>query len=168
MFILLLVLVTMTLVRTSVGFQAISNKVWKNAILHCTTVATDQRNSHEEYFKNRNWSELKLFWPTIIKNECLSSSSPSLESTKLQLPVYDTNYSITALKSVHLAGSVSGEFQSKDTRYQKKLTYAMRIGYDGTQYWGYQIQPGDLLTVEGELKSCLKHSSYGAGRTVSI
>ena len=52
-------------------------------------------------------------------------------------------------------------------RYSKRKTFAMRIGYVGSQYFGYQHQKGkeDIKTVEGDLKKILGGVVYGAGRT---
>jgi len=51
-------------------------------------------------------------------------------------------------------------------RYRKRKTFAMRIGYVGTQYFGFQHQKGiNVKTVEGDLKNILGGVVYGAGRT---
>lgn len=39
------------------------------------------------------------------------------------------------------------------------MRYMLRVAYDGTEYCGWQMQPG-LRTVEGTLKSAL-NQAYG-------
>jgi len=61
------------------------------------------------------------------------------------------------------------EYSSSDPRH-KRQTFAIRIGYNGVEYNGYQIQKGsndDIVTVEGDISQALGHSINAAGRTDS-
>ena len=61
------------------------------------------------------------------------------------------------------------EYSSSDPRH-KRQTFAVRIGYNGVEYNGYQIQKGsndDIVTVEGDISQALGHSINAAGRTDS-
>jgi tRNA U38,U39,U40 pseudouridine synthase TruA len=74
-------------------------------------------------------------------------------------------YGVAALTPIHEAGK-KGEFVSKNFRYFSKQTFALRIGYDGNRYYGYQMQkycPG--ITVESDLRLALGCNTIGAGRT---
>ena len=51
---------------------------------------------------------------------------------------------------------MKGEFNCKDIRYLNHRNFALRFGYLGTEYHGYQMQKkSSLKTVEKELKDIL-------------
>lgn len=86
-----------------------------------------------------------------------------------QLPKFvegDQEYGIADLKALNEAGG-RGEFLSLDNRYRKRQTFAVRLGYVGSLYSGYQSQRGanGVLTVEDDIRAALRHGSYCAGRT---
>eukprot|EP01034_Spumella_vulgaris_P027331 gene27331-34032_t len=58
------------------------------------------------------------------------------------------------------------EYASSDPRF-KRQTFALRIGYDGSQYNGFQQQKGaeGVRTVQDDLLKALGRSSTAAGRT---
>ena len=60
------------------------------------------------------------------------------------------------------------EYNSSDPRH-KRQTFAVRIGYNGIEYNGYQIQKGTegVVTVEGDIFNILGQSTNAAGRTDS-
>jgi hypothetical protein len=70
------------------------------------------------------------------------------------------------LQQLHLAG-LQGDFQSKNPRYQSRPSFAIRIGYDGSAYSGFQSQGknSSILTVEADLQRILNRSIASAGRT---
>jgi len=118
------------------------------------------RNSHDLFFEERDWSAPVSFWRQLL----------TVTDTD-KLPAFVTGlrkpFGLTNLQEIHAAGQ-RGEFSSKDSRYLKKKTFALRIGYDGLAYQGYQRQinlPEGARTVEGDLKIALGLSPYGAGRT---
>ena len=82
----------------------------------------------------------------------------------------DGEYGLTDVGALHAAG-LRGEFSSQDYRYTKRQTLAVRVGYDGTCFQGYQSQAGKngVKTVEDDLKVALggQSAGYGAGRTDS-
>ena len=101
------------------------------------------KNSHRDFFENRNWDCVSNFWTRAV------TTLPS------NLPAFvrgggDEEFGIMNLQEICDVGRV--EFSSKDVRYQKKKNYALRIGYDGKCFKGYQRQK-DLnasATVEGD------------------
>jgi hypothetical protein len=112
--------------------------------------------SHNEFFKNRNWKIVSDFWEAVLKDD--SKSPPAFI-------VGDSVYSVTDLQEIKRVGE-KGEFISKDNRYKYRKTYAMRIGYNGLYYQGFQKQnDNSIQTVERDLKQVLKGAIFSAGRT---
>ena len=73
------------------------------------------------------------------------------EMTKMAVGVgKGVGYGLTDLQAIHAIGLE--EFNSSDPRF-KRLTFALRIGYDGSKYNGYQRQKGNsiLFVVYGVL-----------------
>ena len=80
----------------------------------------------------------------------------------------DEQYGITNMSLLSDTGFE--EYQSKDNKFNKRKTYALRIGYFGGKYKGYQMQSKELsnnsiLTVESDLKAILRLTTVAAGRT---
>ena len=92
-----------------------------------------ERNSHC-LLDDRDWDRVAKFWSDMM----LRSSLPLFVSGD---PV--SGYGLTDLKSIHDIGLE--EYASKDPRF-KRRTFALRIGYDGSKYNGYQMQKGNSLT----------------------
>ena len=74
------------------------------------------------------------------------------------------------LADLHSVNQIAqNEFRSKDSRYHHRHTYAMRIGYNGDHFVGYQKQSNlkeNTTTVEDCLRPVLKKSALtAAGRT---
>ncbi len=109
---------------------------------------------------DRDWRIVENYWSSII-----SSDSP-LPKFINDPDNHDDEYSrIVNLKKISEVGKLS-EFNNKDYRYTSRYTYAMRIGYNGLKYRGYQRQRGvDIQTVENDLSNILKVATYCAGRT---
>lgn len=95
----------------------------------------DDRNSHEEFFVNRDYSRVVRFWSDMLSID--------------QQPVFvagDDLYGPTDLVKISRVGEL--EYSSDDPRYKKK-TFALRIGYAGDKYHGFQMQKGtSTRTVE--------------------
>lgn len=123
-----------------------------------TDAMSTERETFVKFIEARNWRFSEGFWSRIIKH---SSHT---------LPAYiagttNAGYGVTSLQEIHETGA-RGEFQSKNTRYHIRQTFAACIGYDGNQYHGYQKQkfcPG--LTVEGDIFHSMGFNTIGAGRT---
>jgi len=134
------------------------------------------RNSHQAFFDDRDWEGAIMFWRQLIV-------SPNSDTNPLPAFVVggtgagtcagsdatsgDAEYGLTDLSKLNEAGQ-RGEFRSSDVRYSKKKSFALRIGYDGTAYQGYQRQkdlPEGARTVEDDIKLSLGLFTYGAGRT---
>jgi hypothetical protein len=65
--------------------------------------------------------------------------------------------SFTDLSQLYDAGMM-GEFLSKDERYSKRKTFAVRFGYVGTEYGGYQSQKNltyPAIAVEDDIRRIL-------------
>jgi hypothetical protein len=82
----------------------------------------------------RDWDMVAKFWSDLM----LRSSLPIFVSGD---PL--SGYGLTNMKSIHAIGIE--EYASKDPRF-KRQTFALRIGYDGSKYNGYQMQKGISLT----------------------
>ena len=112
---------------------------------------TLERKSHEYFFSARDWHSVQLFW-----NDTIQKSS---------LPSYllgDDDYGLTNLLLINLAGVQ--EFNSNEIKYKRK-TFALRLSYDGSCYYGFQCQK-DVKTVESDIKSILgRNNMAAAGRT---
>jgi len=110
---------------------------------------------------NRDWRVVESFWSNII-----SSDSPLPKFIDDPDNQDEDNYNrVVNLKKMSEAGMLS-EFNHRDYRYTSRYTYAMRIGYNGMKYRGYQRQRGlDIDTVENDLCTILKVATYCAGRT---
>ena len=79
------------------------------------------KSSHRDFFENRDWGAVVLFW----KNNVILSN--------LDILTNKNEYGVTNIKEIHDLGH--DEFLSNDPRYRRK-TFAMRIGYNGTAYNG--------------------------------
>jgi len=120
-----------------------------------------ERDAFEIFAGDRAWKYCEGFWSRLIKNRV----EPDFVVGDVSSRYSSSAYGVTNLKLVRDAGA-KAEFTSKNYRYQAKQTFAMRVGYDGNQYYGYQKQtkcPG--LTVEGDLQKALGNNTTGAGRT---
>lgn len=65
--------------------------------------------------------------------------------------------SFTDLSQLYDVGMM-GEFLSKDERYSKRKTFAVRFGYVGTEYGGYQSQKNltfPAIAVEDDIRRIL-------------
>jgi len=125
-----------------------------------------QRNSHDAFFEERDWASAVVFWRQLLT----VTDTSSLPAFVLGQAAGQGSYGLADLDPIHQAGHRGGEFASTDHRYSKKKTFALRIGYDGTAYQGYQRQKdlpsGTVRTVEGDVKTSLGGLfSYAAGRT---
>jgi len=128
--------------------------------------ATGTKTSHLPFFRRRDWAAAEAFWGRLVR---LPPSSPSLLPPFVVGSSSSNEYGFTDLGALHAAG-LRGEFRSVDSRYTKRQTFAVRVGYDGTCYQGYQSQAGKngTKTVEDDLKVALGGKiCYGAGRTDS-
>ena len=124
---------------------------------HCSTssVSVDRAK-----ILDRDWRIVESYWNSII-----SSDSPLPKFINDPGNHGDDYSHIVNLKKISEAGKLS-EFNNKDYRYTSRYTYAMRIGYNGLKYRGYQRQRGvDIDTVENDLSIILKAATYCAGRT---
>ena len=111
------------------------------------------RGSHSSFFECRSWEFIVQFWRAMVKCD---SNLPSFIAG-------DQEFGLTDLQSLHKAGTV--EFNSLDPKCKRK-TFALRIGYDGSQYSGFQMQKGaNVKTVEDDLRDILGRSTAASGRT---
>jgi tRNA pseudouridine(38-40) synthase len=99
---------------------------------------------------------INKFWGTVIKLK--TNEMPDFLRG-------DSMYGPTDLQSISSLGL--REFSCGNPRAERK-TFALRIGYDGSKYNGYQRQKGvaDVRTVEEDVFQSLgRRSSVAAGRT---
>lgn len=111
------------------------------------------RASHIHFFESRNWTIVSEFWRKILSLREMPSFVNGYEQ-----------YGVSDLAAIHAVGLM--EFQSGDPRF-KRQTFALRIGYDGSHYNGYQMQKGidGVVTVEDDIESALGRKVVAAGRT---
>jgi hypothetical protein len=135
------------------------------------------RGSHVQFFETgRNWTVVANYFKLLLSicssrnNSSSSGSSSSQQQTTIPAFIFGSNplYTMTDLEVYHRAAADS-EFVSADPRYKRK-TFALRIGYDGSAYTGYQMQKGCGLaqpTVEDDLRAALggRTNIVAAGRT---
>ena len=115
----------------------------------------EDRNSLAEFFENRDWTSITNFWYRLMNS---ADELPDFISG-------NDEYGITNLQVLHDLGE--DEFASNDPRF-KRQTFALRLGYHGTSYQGYQMQKGveGVRTVEGDVMLALGgRTSVAAGRT---
>jgi hypothetical protein len=124
------------------------------------------RHSHVEFFESRNWAGVKRFWSTILtqgQEDVESSSTHPIPS----FVAGEGDYRLTDLQALHDV-SAGDEFQCDDVKFANRYTYALSLGYDGSQYYGYQQQRGSeahIRTVEDDLDFLLRRKVLVAGRT---
>lgn len=129
----------------------------KMSVSALVDTSLQQREAFAQFVASRNWKFCESYWSRTIKFS--SNELPSFVTGS------DKDFGVSNLEVIRDAGQ-KGEFVSKNNRYHMKQNFAMRIGYDGNKYHGYQKQkfcPG--LTVEGDLKEALSRNTIGAGRT---
>jgi len=134
----------------------------------------DDTNEEEEE-DPRGTSAVVGMWDQLDWSGCLSYWESLISPEVKHLPEWvrgDAEYGLTDLQKLEQAGVISGEFSSRDLRYTSKKTYAVRCGYRGASYHGYQLQKTPqgyeaCLTVEGDIKRALGGglATYAAGRT---
>ena len=117
---------------------------------------------YDLFISDRNWYYCESIWPRIIKYSSISSTN---------LPDYiegyinNSLYGVSKLSEINHVGQLS-EFISKNHKYLCRQTFALRVGYDGQQYYGYQRQKNfNGLTVEEDILKIIKLPTTGAGRT---
>lgn len=119
---------------------------------------TRTRGSHSTFFEQRDWKSVETFWRMVVS---IGQLPPAMSLN----PSYsDTSCGLSQIEQI----GYEGEFASKDPRYIHRKTYALRIGYVGTEYSGYQRQQSlqqGLSTVEQELSTLMHWRPICAGRT---
>jgi hypothetical protein len=116
---------------------------------------------HRNFLQNRNWSLVGDYWDYLVQNA--DQALPAFVQGYLN----ESTYGVTNLKDVENIGYES-EFLSKDTLYTSRKTFALRIGYKGRKYFGYQSQnhvSEDFITVEDDIRRILDIVPNSAGRT---
>lgn len=116
---------------------------------------------HRNFFQNRNWSIVGNYWDYVVQDP--DRPLPAFVQGYNNI----SSYGITNLKDIENIGYKS-EFLSKDSLYTSRRTYALRIGYQGRKYMGYQTQnrvSDDYITVEDDIKTILDIIPNSAGRT---
>lgn len=131
-----------------------------------TELQQRQRDQFAQFVLARNWKFCESYWSRIIKYS--SEQLPSFVSGEQSSRLHPPGYGVSDIAAIYDAG-MKGEFICKNPRYHQRQTLALRVGYDGNQYHGYQKQskknqcPG--LTVEGDICVALGRNTSGAGRT---
>lgn len=160
--------------HSSADTDAVTDTV-PNTVNHSNNQA-EQTNYYTEFLDNRPWERAEQFWremvpitdvhalPAFVRGTTFMRNDIDF-TTGSRYGNSDDEYGVTDLRPLYAAGE-KGEFFSADYRYCKRHTYAMRIGYVGTEFYGYQMQNGsNVTTVEGDIRDVIGKSGYAAGRT---
>ena len=118
------------------------------------------RSSHQDFLDHRNFEVVQRYWSYLLSLPPASPYFPPFITG-------DEDYGMTNLQNMHAISVESGEFQSKDSKFQHRHTYVLTLGYDGSQYHGYQQQKGveHIRTVEDDIEFLLHRKVSAAGRT---
>jgi len=122
----------------------------------------NNRFSHQIFFETRDWTCISSFWSRVLRLEVLPDFIFVKEEIK---EINDGFYGVTDLFKIHQLGL--NEFSGMNPRY-KRQSFAMRIGYNGSHYQGFQLQGlhSGIRTVEGDLREALGGKPFAvAGRT---
>lgn len=84
----------------------------------------------QAYYLTRDWDAVTKYWANLLIQD---------EETWPEFVRGNPTYGLTNIKKLFIAGS-KGEFSSTDERYLKRKTFAIRVGYRGDAYRGYQWQ----------------------------
>ena len=109
-----------------------------------------------KFVLERDWSTVADFWDNVVSGRiatpdfCLGNNEFS-------------EYGVTHLAPFEAIGE-RFEFHSRDQHYTTRKTFAVRVGYSGTHYCGYQMN-SNVPTVELTLRKALGVVVYAAGRT---
>lgn len=119
------------------------------------------RGTQDAWFDGRDWARIVLFWGRLVK----LGDAP-------EWVVGGDDGRVLDLERVNSAGENSGEFASCDPKYIRRRTFALHVGYLGTEYNGYQKQgkgggSGDTRTVEDDLDSTLSSVLHGRSTNAS-
>ena len=113
--------------------------------------------------KTFDWIRVSKFFDLIIADG--AELSPFLRGE-------DGTYGLVDLHGGENAGNVGGEFTSNDSRYTKRQTFALRVGYRGQAFpHGYQrigtSDDGPPLSVQHGIQKCMGFDNRltAAGRT---
>lgn len=150
-------LIISTFLNFSPSFQFLRPTIPIRALAYrtaMTSYGSSMELAFDLFWKSKRFSTVTNYWRMLMG--CRN------------LPPYingDEEFGVTNLLELHEAG-MRGEFTSKDSRYTSRKTYALRVGYDGTAYSGFQSQRNwDILTVEDDLKKITGKRVVAAGRT---
>ena len=138
-----------------------------NDLTTTTAIVTDTYQHintwYDLFISDRNWYYCESIWSRIIKHNSTISSANVPDY--IEGYTYDSPYGVSKLSEINQVGQRS-EFISKNHKYLCRQTFALRIGYDGQQYYGYQRQKNfNGLTVEEDILKIIKLPTTGAGRT---
>lgn len=111
------------------------------------------RNSHDQFLiEDRDWISVGKLWSSLLK---LKNLPPFFAGDEL--------YGITRLNQLKF--DREKEFASNNPKSGRK-TFAFVLGYDGSQYSGYQQQKGsNVKTVEDDLDLMFGRKLIASGRT---
>ena len=136
-------------------------------------VIKDFDNSFDVFLRSRDWFSVAEFWKRLIGDDKFRNSDRSMPnflgvkgcsceysnyknpSEILKFDILEVSF--TNLSELYDAGMM-GEFLSKDERYSKRKTFAVRFAYLGTEYGGYQSQKNltyPAIAVEDDLRRIL-------------
>ena len=125
------------------------------------------RNSHDEFFDNRDWDVVSAFWRWCLNaNEGFPSFVYGHQDELAKGT--ENSFGVNQCKIMQDSWVEQGLPIFEKYRNPDRVTFALRIGYAGHSYSGYQKQKAGLgiHTVEDDLEQALHgQKSQVAGRT---
>lgn len=111
----------------------------------------NQRDSHSAFFAERNWDRVATFWSDMMLQSILPPFVQGDSQGDSGSDSGSAGYGLTDLDAIHAIGRE--EFDSDNPRF-KRQTFALRIGYNGAAYNGYQRQKGQSVSISRPALLC--------------
>lgn len=117
----------------------------------------------QQFFDNRNWKCIQYLWNSLVLRNSFDLPPILIGNQSLYSP-----FGLTDLSTLSKVRTL-GEHISKSPKIASCAQYAVRIGYDGTLFSGYQTQQNmvslEFRTVQDEMLKLSRHNYICAGRT---
>jgi tRNA pseudouridine(38-40) synthase len=129
--------------------------------------ANQVRRSHDDFFEDRDWDSMCTFWKWCLNAQ---DSLPAFVHGHQDEEAKGTedSFGVTQFKMTQDSWVKQGLPLFEKHRYPDRVNFALRIGYSGNSYSGYQKQKAGIgiHTVEDDLLDALHgQKTNAAGRT---
>lgn len=151
--------------------QSLAFRVLTRQSTTVKTAVSSMNTDFYDFIRSRDWDKADSFWQSVV------NQSPNNWPDFIKGSIYSDN-------DMQRLGSIGerGEFSSNDPRYSKKRNFAIKLGYKGSKFHGYQQQRilessksklvdneqgvvPELVTVEGSIRKVIRFLCNCAGRT---